>query len=286
MDDSGDSLTLWQRLTLRRLHRKAGKQSGEALAEEDWAALWGLQEDLVPRMVRRTWSALPGTPRCGMCAAPFEGPGSRVTRPLGYRPSRKNPSLCATCVEASPPGGMTMDVGVMFADVRGFTARSEGMAPNEVSALLRRFYGAAERVLFPEGVIDKLIGDEVMALFLPAFTERFSDRHAADVMIEKARSLLAAVGYGTPDGPFVELGIGADFGAAFVGNIGDRAVYDFTAVGDTVNTASRLQGAAASGEVVVSARVGGAASEIPGEPIDLELKGKAEPERAYRFAVA
>lgn len=272
-------------MTLRRVHRKAGRGDGEPLQEEDWGALWAMQEDLVPRVIRRTWSALPGSPRCGMCAAPFEGAGSWVVRPLGYRPSRKNPSLCSTCVEASPPGGLTMTIGVLFADLRGFTGRSEGMSPSQVSALLRRFYGCAESVLFPEALIDKLIGDEVMALYLPPFISRFTERGAADVMIDHGRELLRAVGYGTPEGPFVELGIGADFGEAFVGNIGDRAVYDFTAVGDTVNVASRLQGEAAAGELVVSARVAAAAGDDLGEPVQLQLKGKAEPERAFRIRV-
>ena len=63
-------------------------------------------------------------------------------------------------------------------------------------------------------------------------------------MLEHARELLRAVGYGSAEGPFVEMGVGIDFGEAFVGNIGERALYDFTAVGDVVNTASRLQGEA------------------------------------------
>ena len=71
---------------------------------------------------------------------------------------------------------------------------------------------------------------------------------AADVpalMLDHARSLLRAVGYGSGEPPFAELGIGLDVGEAFVGNIGQRALYDFTAVGDVVNTASRLQHEAA-----------------------------------------
>ncbi len=61
-------------------------------------------------------------------------------------------------------------------------------------------------------------------------------------MLEHARALLRAVGYGSGSAPFVEMGIGIDAGEAFVGNIGQRALFDFTAVGDVVNTASRLQG--------------------------------------------
>jgi adenylate cyclase len=142
--------------------------------------------------MHRIWSALPGTPRCGMCGAPFAGAGSVVVRPLGYRPSRKNPHLCATCVEASPPGGAKMITGVMFADLRGFTERSEGVDPSEVSATLRRFYQAAEQVLFPKAIIDKLIGDEVMALYLP-YLEAGGDA-VPELMLDHARDLLDAVG--------------------------------------------------------------------------------------------
>ena len=72
-------------------------------------------------------------------------------------------------------------------------------------------------------------------------------------MLEHARDLLRSVGYESPEGPFVEMGIGLDVGDAFVGNIGERAVYDFTAIGDVVNTASRLQGEAQGGEILLHA---------------------------------
>jgi adenylate cyclase len=206
-----------------------------------------------------------------------------VAKPLGYRPSRKTPSLCATCVEASPPGGAKMPTGVMFADVRGFTASSEGADPSQVSSLLRRFYGCAESVLFPEAIIDKLIGDEVMALYLPYLEHRAGP--VQELMLAQARELLTAVGYGSSEGPFVELGIGLDYGEAYVGNIGERDLYDFTAVGDVVNTASRLQGQAAGGEIVLSERVAAELREPVGERVELHLKGKPEPETAYRLVM-
>ena len=107
----------------------------------------------------------------------------------------------------------------------------------------------------------------------------------AELMVEQAQGLLAEVGYGGTEGPFVEVGIGLDYGEAFVGNIGDRAVYDFTAVGDVVNTASRLQGEAQGGEILVSARLASLLDEPPGEPVEVSLKGKAESITAYRVAV-
>jgi adenylate cyclase len=187
---------------------------------------------------------------------------------------------------------MTMEVGVMFADLRGFTALSERTEPEEMSALLRRFYARAEDVLFPEALNDKLIGDEVMALYLPFRLNPLGRRLAAalwegdedavpalvrevralqaQIMLEQAGALLASVGYG-------------HYGEAHVGNIGERAVFDFTAVGDVVNTASRLQGEARGGEVLVSKRLADELDEPAGEPVEVSVKGKKEPLPAYRL---
>ena len=277
--------TLWQRLARREVRRRAGKGE-EPLSSEDWGALYELNNSPFSRAVHRFLRTLPSSPRCGMCGAPFGGPGRAIVSPLGYRPSRKNPTICAICVETSPPGGMKMRTGVLFADLRGFTARSEGSDPEEVSRVLRRFYRAAEDVLFPEAIIDKLIGDEVMALYLPDFHHGFGREEVSSVMVGHGLGLLREVGYGTDAGPFVEMGVGIDIGEAFVGNIGERSLYDFTAVGDVVNTASRLQGQASGGEVVISGRV---AEGLPGPPVgpreELELKGKSAPEVAFRIRV-
>jgi adenylate cyclase len=276
------SLTLWQRLGMRQLRRRAGRRDGEPLRPEDWEVVWRLHGHGIGHAVARLFLALPSSPRCGVCGAPFAGPGRRIAGPLGYRPSRKNPTVCSTCVEMAPPGGMKMPTGVLFADLRGFTARFDGADPEEVSSVLRRFYSCAEEVLFPDAVIDKLIGDEVMALYLPDMKREFDREQVPSVMLEHARALLRAVGYGSGEDPFVEMGIGLDYGEAFVGNIGQRALFDFTAVGDVVNTASRLQGQAAGGEIVLSQRVAAGLPAPVGTPVELELKGKSTPEQAYR----
>lgn len=278
---SPERLTFWQRAALRRVRKAAHKAGDEPLTSDDWAAYFAMSSDPVEKTLSRVLRALPSSPRCGICGAPFAGIGGRLVRPLGYRPSRKSPNLCATCVEASPPGGMTTEAGVLFADIRGFTRLSEERDPEQVSELLRRFYASAERVLFPEAVIDKLIGDEVMALYLPMYG-RFEE--AAPVMLEHARGLLAAVGYGDGRTPFAEIGIGLDYGEAFVGNVGRGSLNDFTAIGDVVNVASRLQGQASGGEIVASGRVVERLDEAPGERLELTLKGKAEPVVAYRIA--
>jgi adenylate cyclase len=276
--------TFLQRRALKGLLKQARKHADEPLTPADWESYWRYAAQPSTRAFKRVLRTLPTTPRCGYCGAPFAGVGGRFVRPFGYRPSRKNPNLCSTCVELAPPGGMTAEIGVLFADLRGFTSDSESRTPAEVGAELRRFYAHAERVFFPEALIDKLIGDEVMALYVPPFivpaaTEVDDEvrRRIAQVMVEQARELLERVGYGTSGVPGFNIGIGLDFGEAFIGNIGDTAVHDFTAVGDVVNTASRLQGHAAAGEVLLSARLAHLLPEPVGVPEQLVLKGKQEP---------
>src|SRR5829696_2411245 len=119
-----------------------------------------------------------------------------------------------------------------------------------------------------------------MALYVPTFMMPAAPidddvrRHVAHVMLEHARELLERVGYGAAGVPDFEVGIGLDFGEAFIGNIGDTVVHDFTAVGDVVNTASRLQGHAAAGEVLLSARLARFLPIPVGVPEQLVLKGK------------
>ena len=175
-----------------------------------------------------------------------------------------------------------MYTGVLFADLRNFTELTEGSDPEDASKLLRRFYRCAEDVLFPEAIIDKLMGDEVMALYCPEVHKGIDHAEVPALMLEHARELLRSVGYGSGQEPFVEMGIGLDVGEAFVGNIGERALYDFTAIGDVVNTASRLQGQAEGGEIVLSDRVEEGLPTGVGSRVELSLKGKTAQQVAYR----
>src|SRR5207248_11777362 len=113
------------------------------------------------------------------------------------------------------------------------------------------------------------------ALYLPGIFPG----EPADHMLADAQALLTAAGY-AGERPWVELGIGLDFGTAYVGNVGSGEVKDFTAIGDVVNTAARLQAAAASGEIVMSERIHDLAGEHAEgfEPRELVLRGKREPE--------
>lgn len=255
------------------------KQPVEMRGESADVAFFELMNSHLPRAFSAVMRRLPSDPRCRLCRAPYGGIGGRIMRRVGFGPSRKNPGLCNTCFEKAPLGGVEMEIGVLFADVRGFTSLAEDMAPNEVAELLNRFYRSAAGILTRSAIIDKLVGDEVMALYLPLLlAERWEEE-----MLRDASDLLTAVGFGSSAEPWLQLGIGLDIGRAFVGNVGADDVKDFTALGDVVNTAARLQSSAAAGQIVMSERL---FTRLPSRSTDasskhLAIKGKrtAEPAR-------
>jgi adenylate cyclase len=252
-------------------------QAPQAQGDPDDVKFFELMDRHLPRAFIRVMRHLPTEPRCRLCKAPFGGMGGRVMRRFGFGPSRKNPSLCNTCFERAPMGGVEMEVGVLFTDVRGFTALAEDMAPKGVAGLLNRFYASASDILSRSAIVDKLVGDEVMALYLPHL---FAHDGWEDDMLRDARDLLAAVGYGSDGDPWLRLGVGLDVGRAYVGNVGSGEVKDFTALGDVVNTAARLQSWATAGQIVLSERLFGRLSDVPSgtTSASLVLKGKREPE--------
>ncbi len=233
-------------------------------------AFFALLEQHRARVFMRLMRVLPGGPRCAVCRAPFANVGGWLLRRVGFGPSRKNPRLCDSCFVKIPDGSVPMDIGVLFADLRGFTALTERQGAAETTALLNRFYDVAIAILSRHAIIDKLVGDQVMALYLP----HLLDDRAPARMTADARELVRA----TPDE--LQIGVGIDFGRAMVGNVGSGSVKDFTAIGDVVNTASRLQAAAGAGEIVATLRV----ADLTGTDLVgaqrrmLELKGKAAPE--------
>ena len=174
-----------------------------------------------------------------------------------------------------PPGGAEIDVAILFADVRGSTGLGERMGPTAFAALLNRFYKVASRVLISHNVIiDKMIGDEVMAFFPPAVSSQY--RLEA---VQAAEELSRAVRDGGDGQGWLPLGIGVHAGVAFAGKVGSEGVYDFTVLGDTVNTAARLQGEAKAGEVLLSDAIyESVAYAYPGlEQKTLTLRGRDEP---------
>lgn len=154
----------------------------------------------------------------------------------------------------------------MFADVRGSTGIAERIEPAQYAALLNRFYKRATEVLVRyDAIIDKMIGDEVMALFIPGICGPGYRRRAA----EAAVALLEAVGYRPGEEGWLPIGAAVNSGLSFVGNVGAAGVEDFTALGDTVNAAARMAAMAGSGEVIFSESV---YREVEDKFPNLELK--------------
>jgi adenylate cyclase len=231
-----------------------------------------------PRLhsMRRMWGALPSAPRCKLCNAPFRGPGGVLMRAIGYGPSKLNRRLCKWCLRAvdKHPGGAEVEISVLFADVRGSTGLAERMPPGEFSKLLARFYGAAAKVIDGrDGILDKFVGDAAVALFIPGFA---GSKHAA-AAIGAARDLIEQTG-NDGSSPWIPVGVGVHTGMSFVGSVGEGDARDFTALGDTVNAASRLSGLASAGEILISADSATAAGlDTSGlEHRSLELRGRDE----------
>lgn len=221
---------------------------------------------------RRVFRYLPSAPRCKICNNPFGGLVGRAFAAAGFKPSRKNPNLCTRCCDSLPPGGAEVDVAILFADVRGSTALGQRGVATDFAALLNPFYIAATRTLLRhDAVIDKLIGDEIMAFFVQGISgPQYRQRAVAAGM-----ELLKAVGYGSDEGPWLELGVAVNAGVAYVGNVGG-AVVDFTALGHTVNVSARMQQHAAGGELLVAS---GVADELMGTAPRrrLNLRGHDQP---------
>ncbi len=210
----------------------------------DWQAL--LVDGYEPlKKAQRIFRRLPHDPRCKLCQNPFAGVGGKVVGFMGRKPSRKNPNLCQYCFDHLPSGGIEIDIGVVFADVRGSTSIGERSTATAFAERLNRFYATATDVLIAhDGLVDKLIGDEVMALFIRGIAGPDYRRKAAEAAVD----LAAAV-------DDVPVGVAANAGVAFVGNVGSGTVLDFTALGDAVNVGARLQAHAAPGEVVLASEL-------------------------------
>jgi adenylate cyclase len=156
--------------------------------------------------------------------------------------------------------------------VRASTEIAERLSPQAFRRLMGRFFEVASDVLVShEAIVDKFVGDEVVAIFIPALT----DNHAAQA-VEAGLALLRATGQ--PADPWLPIGVGVNTGIAYVGAMGSGENVEMTAIGDAVNVAARLGGSAGSGELLVSAATATAAGvERPeAERRRLALRGKTE----------
>jgi adenylate cyclase len=152
------------------------------------------------------------------------------------------------------PGGVRQTISVLFADLRGFTTLAEVTPPEAVVELLNRFFTLMSEVIFRHGgTLDKYVGDGVMALFgAPYATERDPVK-AVRAAIDIQRAVVALNDQRAAAGePTIGVGVGINTGTAIVGFIGSDTRLDYTAIGDTVNTAARLEHLAQAGQIIIS----------------------------------
>ena len=231
------------------------------------------------RRLRRMWRAIPSAPRCKMCHSPFGAPGGPLLRLVGKGRWHGNSDYCAGCFKDLYRNrvGAEIECTLLFADIRGSTHLGESMRTEDLRSLLDRFFRAAVHVLIEhEAIVDKFVGDEVVAIFIPALTGGHHARNAVDAGL----ALLRATGHET-GAPWVPIGIGINTGVAFVGVVGTADHVEFTALGDAVNVAARLSSAAAGGEILVTETAAVAAGMATGERRRLDLRGKTEATDAF-----
>jgi adenylate cyclase len=193
----------------------------------------------------------------------------------------------ADSAEATKLGGEKRAVAVLFSDIRGFTPLSESMTPDEIATLLTEYFTEMVECVFRHGgMLDKFIGDAVMA----QWGAPLGNPDDADRALQAAVDMMAALDalnarWREQGRPTLEIGIGLNYGEAFAGNIGSERRLEFTVIGDTVNTASRLCSAAEAGEILLSEsmkRALGAPPPLEKRPA-MALKGKKGSLHVYRI---
>ena len=182
-------------------------------------------------------------------------------------------------------GGTNSFITALFSDIRGFTSMSERLTPQDVVQILNEYFADMTPIVFEhQGLLDKFMGDGLMALFGVPYASEDAASNAVIAAIEMQRRMvrvnedLTALGLSK-----IAIGIGINTGTATVGYIGSRDRTDYTAIGDTVNLAARLEKQAGAGQIIISRFTFEALSEkFPVRPCDqIRVKGKAEPVQIY-----
>ncbi len=176
-------------------------------------------------------------------------------------------------------------VTVMFADIRSFTTLSEYMEPEEVVAMLNEYFGKMTEILFKyNGMLDKFVGDQIMAVFGHISNERDGARSAvrAAMEMQKATATLMKARARNRD-PVFQVGIGINTGSAILASVGSSNRQDYTVIGDMVNTTARLEQHARGGEVVIGERT---RRHLPkqmdlGERKELRMRNRSTPIGCY-----
>lgn len=241
----------------RAAHAAEPEAEDPARTEEWRKILTGVDPGML--RLRRLWGAVPSPPRCKFCNSPFRGPGRILTSILMHGQSNQNPLFCNACFSdlGKHPGGAEVEISVLFADIRGSTGLAEQTSAAGFRRLIQDFYHlTGDAVDHDGGIVDKYLGDGVMALFIPAIA---GENHAARAVAAGLGILAGARRPRLVEGG-IRVGVGVNTGLAFVGSVGSGDRLDFSALGDTVNVAARLGSVAGPGELVVSAIAWGLAA--------------------------
>jgi adenylate cyclase len=151
-------------------------------------------------------------------------------------------------------GGVSQTITILFADIRGFTRISEHAAPEKIVSLLNRYFSAMTDIIFAHGgTLDKYLGDGLMALFGAPTTTPDDASNALNAAVAMQRRMLG-INRDLHDEGFPEIGVGMGLhtGEVIVGYVGSERRSEYTAIGDTVNTSSRLESNARGGEILIS----------------------------------
>jgi adenylate cyclase len=227
----------------------------------------------------RFYSVFPSDLHCHECGIPINGFWGNVWRFMGSAPSSFSPRLCSACERSARQYevGAEVELTMIFADVRDSTPLAESKGPSEFKEIIGRFYKETSKVLIERNaMVNRLMGDEVIALFVP----RFVGKNHAQVALDAAKDLLRVTGHGGGNDPWVPVGIGIHTGTAYVGAVGAAdAVSEIAVLGSAANMCARLSSKAASGEILISAdSVKSGNLDVEGlESSSLELKGVSQP---------
>lgn len=227
---------------------------------------------------QKIYKALPSDPHCVECGMPMAGLGGALLRFNGSRPSSFSSVLCSGCerLARKKESGAEIELSMLFADVRDSTPLAEKTPTEEFKALIQRFYKETSHVLVHHSsMVNRLMGDQVSALFVP----RFAGKEHPRVAIEAAQAVLKVTGHGSGDGPWIPVGIGVHTGRAFVGAVGaGDGVNEIAVLGSAANLCARLSSQAAAGEILISEEAAALAGlqDEGQERRALELKGISE----------
>ncbi len=192
-------------------------------------------------------STLP--PQCEICGIALSGPWSFPVRAVGIRRSSRNPGLCSRC-GAHIEEGHVVEITVIFADLSSFTELTHELGYESTHEVVDTFLRMASDILVKHGAfIDKYVGDAVMALFNAPLRHTDHPKRAVIAASEIQSELAVLRERFKLD---LQASVGIATGWARVGRVGSQDSKDYTAMGDVVNLAARLQGNARPGEIVVS----------------------------------